>query len=170
MGRSSFAAHYDFGERYIYLIGGTRDNEGMIADCEYFDTKLNRWHEMPSLNEPRSNPGVLISNDKQYMYVFWGFINVNSYSSKTMGTIERIELANISKGWEFVEVSRDSEANIASFVIYPLRNLYQLRNEYNVDELDDKYLFVGGWKPYQNLKDLQIFDLKEMKFEALINE
>lgn len=37
VGRTSFAAHYDFGDRYVYVIGGSNYQEKMVTDCEKFD-------------------------------------------------------------------------------------------------------------------------------------
>lgn len=37
IGRKNFAAHYDFGDRYVYVIGGTNDQGKMIKECEKFD-------------------------------------------------------------------------------------------------------------------------------------
>lgn len=35
--RTSFAAHYDFGDRFVYVIGGSNYQEKMVTDCEKFD-------------------------------------------------------------------------------------------------------------------------------------
>lgn len=37
MARTSFAAHYDFGDQYVYVIGGSNYQEKMVTDCEKFD-------------------------------------------------------------------------------------------------------------------------------------
>jgi hypothetical protein len=37
VGRTSFAAHYDFGDRFVYVIGGSNYQEKMVTDCEKFD-------------------------------------------------------------------------------------------------------------------------------------
>ena len=49
IGRTSFAAHYTFGDRYIYVIGGCNQQEMMIRDCERFDLNRETWTRMPSL-------------------------------------------------------------------------------------------------------------------------
>lgn len=73
--RTSFAAHYTFGDRYIYVIGGCNDKEEMIRDCERFDLNTETWSRIPSLNQERGNPGTLLTQDKKFLYVFQGFNN-----------------------------------------------------------------------------------------------
>lgn len=77
LGRTSFAAHYDFEDRFIYIIGGDCEDKS-IASCEKFDILNLKWHPMPSLNFERANPGTFISNDKRYLYAFQGFRTSNS--------------------------------------------------------------------------------------------
>lgn len=50
VGRTSFAAHYTFGDRYIYVVGGCNQQEMMIRDCERFDLNRETWTRLPSLN------------------------------------------------------------------------------------------------------------------------
>lgn len=73
--RTSFAAHYDFGDRYVYVIGGCNKNGRMITNCEKFDVLNQRWIVMPSLNMERGNPGTFVSQDRRYLYAFEGFKN-----------------------------------------------------------------------------------------------
>lgn len=48
--RSSFAAHYDFQDRFIYVIGGCCGKNGeTMKDCEMFDVYNCKWSKMPSL-------------------------------------------------------------------------------------------------------------------------
>ena len=78
IGRTSFAAHYDFEDRFIYVVGGCDSSERMLTDCEKFDVFNNRWSKMPSMNHERGNPGTVISGDRRYLYAFQGFVNVSS--------------------------------------------------------------------------------------------
>ena len=76
LGRQSFAAHYNFEDEFIFIIGG---NTGLryYSECEKFDIHRQKWTSMPSMNRERSNAGVFLSsvNDqgKQYIYAFNGF-------------------------------------------------------------------------------------------------
>lgn len=74
-GRTSFAAHYDFGDRFVYIIGGSNREGFMIKNCEKFDVYNQKWIVMPSLNMERGNPGTLVSQDRRYLYAFQGFKN-----------------------------------------------------------------------------------------------
>jgi len=72
IGRTSFAAHYDFEDRFIYVLGGDTEN-GSIPNCEKFDVFNLKWHSMPDLKIARANPGTYISEDRKYLYAFQGF-------------------------------------------------------------------------------------------------
>jgi len=82
-GRTSFAAHYDFEDKFIYVLGGTNKSELMIKDCEKYDVYNQRWHPMPAMNFERGNPGSYVSSDRRYLYAFQGFINkFNQFRSR----------------------------------------------------------------------------------------
>ena len=68
--RKSFTAHYDFGDKYIYVLGGSDDNGNMVKDCEKYDVYNNKWIPMPQFNFERGNPGTFITEDKKYLYAF----------------------------------------------------------------------------------------------------
>lgn len=70
LGRTSFAAHYDFLDRHIYVIGGSNSKDEMITDCEKFDVFERKWEPMPSMIHKRGNPGTFISADKRWLYAF----------------------------------------------------------------------------------------------------
>ena len=98
IGRTSFAAHYDFGDRFVYVIGGSVKNGKMIKNCEKFDILNQKWVEMPELNFERGNPGTFISKDRRYLYVFKGFVNSmvdnGKKHSEALHSIERLDLWN----------------------------------------------------------------------------
>ena len=75
LARTSFAAHYDFGDRYVYVIGGCDGRDEMVRQCEKFDVRGQKWIKMPPLNIERGNPGTFISSDRRYLYAFQGFRN-----------------------------------------------------------------------------------------------
>lgn len=112
--RTSFAAHYDFGDRYVYVIGGSNNQDRMVTDCEKFDVLNQKWIKMPSLNCERGNPGTFISADRRYLYAFQGFRNKSMSDgpfgfkqSEALNTIERLDLWNEDLGWEMHEISQD---------------------------------------------------------------
>jgi hypothetical protein len=97
--RTSFAAHYDFESRFIYVIGGCNKNDMMINNCEKFDILDNKWMPMPSMTHARGNPGTCTSEDGRYLYAFQGFVNdIETYAgtdqkvSKALSSIERLDL------------------------------------------------------------------------------
>ena len=112
IGRTSFATHYDFEDRFIYVIGGCDKNDVMIKDCEKFDVFNNKWIPMPSMNQARGNPGTCISDDGRYLYAVQGFVNEMQTNfgsdqkiSKALTSVERLDLHNEHLGWEEIEFS-----------------------------------------------------------------
>ena len=61
VGRTSFTAHYDYGTRFIYIIGGNGKSGTTMKDTEKYDVFNERWSKMPDLNVERANPGTFIS-------------------------------------------------------------------------------------------------------------
>lgn len=50
VGRTSFAVHYDYGDRFIYVIGGNGKGGKTMKHTEKFDVFNERWTKMPELN------------------------------------------------------------------------------------------------------------------------
>lgn len=107
LSRTSFAAHYDFGDRYVYILGGSNRQDKMVRECEKFDVFNQKWIEMPQMNMERGNPGTYISADRRYLYAFQGFKNTQMTGgpmgfkqSEALNTIERLDLWNEHLGWE----------------------------------------------------------------------
>jgi hypothetical protein len=152
-GRTSFAAHYDFEDKFIYIIGGSNDKDTMITECEKFDVFNHKWHNMPAMNHPRGNPGTIISKDRKYLYAFQGFVNNSSEmayrnkQSEALDTVERLDLTNEALGWHQIHLNEDL-APKGCFQMFHMEN-------------SDKVLIFGGWRPYQNLPDIQMFDTED---------
>jgi hypothetical protein len=60
-GRTSFSAHYNMYDRFIYVIGGCNQQGKMMKECEKFDVFELKWHKMEPMNEERGNPATLIT-------------------------------------------------------------------------------------------------------------
>lgn len=73
VGRTSFAVHYDYGDRFLYVIGGNGKGGTTMKHTEKYDVLNERWTKLPELNVERANPGTFISSDKRYLYIFQGF-------------------------------------------------------------------------------------------------
>ena len=69
VGMTSFAAIYDFEDRFIYVVGGDTERES-TTECEKFDVFNLKWYKLPLLNEPRANPGTFVDSKKRYLYAF----------------------------------------------------------------------------------------------------
>jgi len=167
-GRTSFAAHYEFEDRFIYVMGGSDKTELMLKECEKFDVFNHRWSPMPKMNFERGNPGSYLSADKRYLYAFQGFVNkfdrdgtpLRYKQSKALDSIERIDLWNESQGWELLDVEKETLTPKGCFVMHSLADIKTVDSK---TALENKLLIFGGWKPYQNLSDIQVFDLKERR-------
>ena len=59
---------------------------------------------MPSMNEARCNPGLYISPNDNFMYIFQGFIKPidKSHLTPITETIERLDLNTRNAKWELV--------------------------------------------------------------------
>lgn len=70
---TGFAYHYNYGDRFIYIMGGrnTLSNE-KINKCAKFDVSSLKWHIMADMNRERYAPGTFISKDYKYLYAFGG--------------------------------------------------------------------------------------------------
>ena len=119
VGRTSFAAHYDFEDRFIYVLGGNISSESRSTNlCEKFDVYNLKWHKMPAMKEERANPGTFITADKKYLYAVQGFKNDNVI----VESIERLDLTDQDKGWEII-ILQGEPLKIGSFVMFPLAKL-----------------------------------------------
>lgn len=181
LGRTSFAAHYDFEDRFIYVIGGNIVDDGQSSDeCEKFDVYNLTWSPMPRLNERRSNPGTFISNDKEHLYVFFGFRQgQGQFNDKIVSHIERLALKSEEATWEAIQVKNDIKLEMGSFIMYSLDKLLRqaavwkrdaAKAGVNLEIFDsdllesanarNKVLLIGGWRPFENLSNFKVFDLK----------
>jgi Kelch motif len=58
-------------DRYIFAIGGFVAKDKATDSVEIYDTKLNQWNPVASLNKPRaSTSACTVAN--RYIYVFPG--------------------------------------------------------------------------------------------------
>ena len=73
---------YEYGHSSLYLAGGRNFQEKkMTTDFRRFDVNTLKWKVLPDMKHPRYSPGVFMSKDKKFVYVFGG----------QHGSIERIE-------------------------------------------------------------------------------
>ena len=81
----------------MFCIGGNNsDLKSDLTSCEKYDVYNQKWYGMPSMNHSRSNPGLFISHDKRYMFVFSGFkkyhYNDEAADCPIENTIEKLDL------------------------------------------------------------------------------
>lgn len=153
-------------------MGGTDKTDLMMKDCEKFDVFNHRWQPMPKMNFERGNPGSYLSADKRYIYVFQGFINkldengarLLHKQSKALDSVERIDLWNETQGWEVLDIENESLTPKGCFVMHSLVSQADLNLN---GGLEDKIMLFGGWKPYRNLSDIEVFDLKEKRIRGI---
>ena len=82
----------------IYVIGGYGSNK-----CEVYDINSKTWKEMPDLIEKERQRSMLFV-EKNFLYCFMG-INQNGF----LTTVEKLNLDNMSAGWESVIVDTCNE-------------------------------------------------------------
>ena len=82
----------------IYVIGGYGSNK-----CEVYDINSKTWKEMPDLIEKERQRSMLFV-EKNFLYCFMG-MNQNGF----LTTVEKLNLDNMSAGWESVIVDTCNE-------------------------------------------------------------
>lgn len=64
---------YEYGDPFLYLCGGRDVTEKkMTNDFRKYDVINLKWHIMPNMKNPRYNPGLFLTKDKKFLYVFGG--------------------------------------------------------------------------------------------------
>ncbi|CDW71550.1 kelch motif family protein [Stylonychia lemnae] len=67
IGRGCFSACYH--DEMIYVFGGVNLEEGVIANCEKYDTEKDIWYVIRNLNIPRKNSSVCpLTADTLYLF------------------------------------------------------------------------------------------------------
>ena len=128
----------------IYVIGGYGSNK-----CEMFDISSNTWSEIPDLIEKeRQRPMLFI--DGNFLYCFMGRTQKDFLTS-----VERINLDNISAGWESIIVNTGNERiNLKFYGAGIIR-----KNNGN------KIYFIGGKKEKRNKEESFKRSIYEFSFE-----
>ena len=109
-------------ENQIYVIGGYNSNK-----CERFDIINQKWFEMPDLKVKERQRAMLLIDDN-YLYAFMGLSQFGLLDS-----VERINLGNLSNGWEIVTFSNPNGLSL-KFYGSGIRKIPD----------SEKYYFVGG--------------------------
>lgn len=116
LARSGFGCLVDNYDKQLYVVGGSIENQAASSKCEVYDLKQDKWSELPNLNMARFSMSLVIFNDT-YLYAFGGN---GGESMKITDNIERLNLENISAGWESLSLK----------LPYPLANAgsYQVKS------------------------------------------
>ena len=117
---------------YVYVFGGIDEKENKVKSCMKFNLHTEKWEKMADLNQARSSPGVLVSNDGSSIYVFGG--RHNSY--------ERISIKDTSSPWEITNVKNfpfEHTYDNFGLIMYPLS-----RHKKEFDKLAKDYILVFG--------------------------
>lgn len=117
---------------FVYVFGGIDEKENKVKSCMKFNLHTEKWEKMADLNQPRSSPGVLLSNDGLYIYVFGGRHN----------SFERISIKNTSSPWELTNVKNfpfEHTYDNFGLIMYPLS-----RHKKQLDGLSKQHIVVFG--------------------------
>ena len=128
----------------IYVIGGYGSNK-----CEMYDLSSNSWSEMPDLIEKERQRSMLYI-DNNFLYCFMG-----KSQSAILSTVERINLDNISAGWESIIV--DTEKGITNLKFYGA-GIIKNNNS-------NKIYFIGGKKEKRNKEEVFKRSIYEFCFD-----
>ena len=116
----------------IYVIGGFGSNK-----CEVYDIASKTWNEIPDLIEKERQRSMLFI-DNNFLYCFMGRTQNDFLTS-----VERLNLDNISAGWESIIVNTGNERiNLKFYGAGIIRT-----NNSN------KIFFIGGKKEKRNKEE-----------------
>ena len=116
----------------IYVIGGYGSNK-----CEVYDIASKTWNEIPDLIEKERQRSMLFI-DNNFLYCFMGRTQNDFLTS-----VERLNLDNISAGWESIIVNTGNERiNLKFYGAGIIRT-----NNSN------KIFFIGGKKEKRNKEE-----------------
>ena len=168
VGRTSFAAHYEYEDQYIYVIGGNAKSGLTLKHTEKFDVYNERWTKMPELNIERANPGTFLTKDKRYLYVFQGFQNYQAHGnggprlSRALDTIERLDLWNESAGWQMYDVSAET-ANIENMKIIKPKGCFTMFHmaDFNMNSIEDEVSEKSKTEKYEEQKESEMDQIIE---------
>ena len=128
----------------LYVIGGINSNK-----CEVFDIASQTWAEIPDLIEKERQRSMLFI-DNNFLYCFMGRTQNGFLTS-----VERLNLDNISAGWENIIVNTGSERiNLKFYGAGIIR-----RNNSN------KIYFIGGKKEKRNKEEGYKRSIFEFSFD-----
>ncbi len=133
-------------DRFIYVIGGDRDND-FLDSCECYDIETDKWTDVSPLNEGKTNVSVGSFDDKE-LYVFGGY-NKTLYD---LPTIEKLSLASPAAKWEQVELSTQ-------------QYWAPLQNAGVVQIASGEMLVFGGMRVGKPLAQCLVYKVDEKKFE-----
>ena len=69
----NYSILYEYGDEYVYFIGGKPDfDEPTYNKCVRINIYTLSWSSLTNMIHNRLNPGVFMSNDKQYIYAYGG--------------------------------------------------------------------------------------------------
>ena len=128
----------------LYVIGGINSNK-----CEVYDIASQTWSEIPDLIEKERQRSMLFI-DNNFLYCFMGRTQNGFLTS-----VERLNLDNISAGWENIIVNTGSERiNLKFYGAGIIR-----RNNSN------KIYFIGGKKEKRNNEEGYKRSIFEFSFD-----
>jgi len=117
---------------YVYVFGGIDEKENKVKSCMKFNLHTEKWEKMADLNQARSSPGVLLSNDGLSIYVFGGRHN----------SFEIISIKDTSSPWAITNVKNfpfEHTYDNFGLTMYPLS-----RHKKAFDALAKQHILVFG--------------------------
>ena len=69
--KSRFKMHNDYGDKFVYVLNGIDSDTNIFQNtCMRFDLQSHLWKTLPTMNNPCTQPGTVISKDKNYLFAF----------------------------------------------------------------------------------------------------
>jgi len=139
--------------RYIYCMGGYNSTLKYLRQCEKYDTKLNQWFLIPSMNEYKAQLTSCCLEEK-YLFIFGG----NLGPSKSIKTIELLELQREFEGWKIIKFTNPVEIWPGSYnsAVLPISS--------------HQILLFGGMQNKETLNNVFVFDKSQTAILKMTNK
>jgi len=117
---------------WIYCCGGCAGRE-MLAACEKYSIKDDKWLFIPKLNEAKQNITLCVTNNYALFCIGGGLIGHETLYD----TVEKLDLFDEEAGWTRINIGHDESFKPIECIGSTQINPYQI-------------MLFGGWKPNRN--------------------
>ena len=144
--KKRFKIHFDYRDRYVYIINGQDiDTNFGLSTCCKFDLLNKRWTKLPNTSLKCNTPGSVTTPDKQYLYIFGGYLKSQEFCQRLCLNESKCGLK--AETWRHVSVKID-ESTYNFKLANGIGTIALAQNP-------SKVLILGGYTNCSYILDLQ---------------